>query len=250
MSIKSKERYVAYDSKDITMLYRGDFNNLNNEDKYLDLNNLSEIEYNGYKKVNLIPFSNFELKNDTLKSSLLLLRELFRYNTVERYLGRNNILKDDKILLYCYTGSTSKAFSYMLNKKGYNTYYTGLKNINKTNFLKLDIVEQKEVDRTIKTQRLTHFDPSMEYLFFLLGSEEVTNDEYHPLCEKINIFPIDTHLYQGFFSICDREPLNFSDKYNNKSLIICGSNLHCLLTKQYVYWLNKSEEISTIYKMD
>ncbi len=236
-------------SNDMLFLYEHqDFDNLNNFNRRINLNELDEKEYNSFTKINTMPMAVVGLKGTKLNISLLMLRESFRYNITETWLRFNGISKNNKILLYCNNGYTSKALSYYLNGLGYNSYYSGISHLENLNYLNSKINTTKKV--SIHNLKADELNKDQKYIFFLYGFEEFGNFDNSPICSyiksnNIDIKLIKTPFYQGIHTPCNLDVLDNIPSYSFK--ILCHSNLQCLFTQDSI--IKEKLPTDNIYKI-
>jgi len=218
-------------------------------DRFINLNKIDQLEYDSFKKVNLVRGQNIKLFDTTTAISLFKLKEIMMINKTEEYLQAHGIAKEDKVLAYCNFGWSSSLAAYFLNKLGYNVYYTKLNKLESKDYIEFDrfpltgtwipIIAPLEREKSDR-----HY---IVFMFHEVEDEfcdpEVYSQDIRNLLKKIVIWPEETSKKEQ----CHIPEVEFGRIFAEHSKIVCLNKLDCILTQHYIDYLSLTKQFPKIF---
>lgn len=141
--------------------------------------------------------------------------------------------KEDRVLFYCYGGSSAQILAFLAHKKGYDSYYTYLNNINNDEIIDSDLIQEVADKNAIIILPASLREKRNNIVLYFKGSPSQFEDleEKYGTLEIIYYINIKESMKEDFL----------------KSNIICKNELNCLLTQHFLY--SFAPEIKTIYRV-
>jgi len=217
-------------------------------DKFIDLSQINKSQYNEFKKIRLVD-KRFQLIDTALLTSIFQLKELMLDDKIENFLTSHGINKKDKLLLYCNAGATSIPSAYLLNKLGYDAYYTNLNQLKSKDYLEFNRFPLNGTDLPIIVP-LKEEGHDKKYIFFMF--HRIESEYYHPevyptntknKLKKIVVWPKET--YKEFQ--CKVPKAEFNEIFDEHSKIVCLNKIDCILTQHYLDYLNLTDKFKRVF---
>jgi len=218
-------------------------------DRFINLNEIDQLEYDSFKKVSLIKNQSVQLLDTTTAISLFKLREMIIMNKTEEYLQAHGVAKEDKVLAYCNFGWSSSLTTYFLNKLGYNIYYTKLNKLESKKYIEFDRFPLVGTWIPIITP-LEREKSDRHYIVFMFHEienqfcdPEIYPQEIRNLLKKIVVWPETTSENQK----CHIPEVEFDEIFVEHSKIVCINKLDCILTQHYIDYLGLTKQFPKIF---
>lgn len=217
-------------------------------DRFIDLDQINKSEYDEFKKISLFP-ENMLLTGTILWTDIFQLKELISTNKIGELLVDYNITKKDKLLLYCNVGWNSISSAYLLNKLGYNAYWTRLNQLKTKDYVEFYHfpLNGKELPIIVPLKK---DEEDKNYILFMFHKieDDFCNPENYPSeirnkLKKIVIWPGE----QMEDEICDIPKAEFNEIFDKYSKIVCLSKIDCILTQHYLVYLNLTNEFKRVF---
>lgn len=219
------------------------------KDRFINLDKIELDEYNSFKKMSLVGGQDIQLIDTNIFTSIFQLKENISAGIIDQYLKTLGINKTDKILAYCNTGWSSSLASYFLNQLGYNVYYAQLNKLEKKDYLKFERFPLTGLKVPVILP-LKPADNDNCYVFFMFHEVE---DEFCDISNysleiknklrKVVVWPEKTSEKEQ----CDVFKIEMEEIFKDNSKIVCLSKMDCILTQNYLGYLNLTDKFKSIF---
>jgi len=229
--------------------------------RFLDLEKINIKDLEKYKILGAFASWDVNLKNQLgdLPATEVL-------EDAQKSINKYNINKDkDKVLIYCYHGSFTSKFAYIYYLLGYDTYFYGIKDLQRN-----DLVDTKKVldaarKNSIVLDRLGKLEKNINYRLLIFGfalDYDYDRELYENKNTNLEVLILDSKSPTGGSSVDEFEMLHapnvvalpakemklrLEENYQ-KTKIICTSDLNCLLTQHFLYNMNLAQKFPVIYQ--
>jgi len=231
------------------------------EKRFLDLDKLNIKDLEKYRILGAFASWDVSLKNQLgdLPATEVL-------QDAQKSINKYKINKDkDKVLIYCYHGNFTSKFAYIYYLLGYDTYYYGIKDLQRNDLIDTKKILEVAKNNSIVLDKLGNIDKITNYKLLIFGFA-LDYDYDKPLYDNKNInlevLILNSKSPTGGSSVDEFDMLHapnvialpsqelkmhLEENYQ-KTKIICTSDLNCLLTQHFLYNMNLVQKFSVIYQ--
>lgn len=245
-NLRKLNRLLSLNESEFAMIYE----HINvPTDRFIDLNTISQLEYDTFKKVSLIKRQGIQLVNTAAEISLFQLKEIMPKNQTEEYLEARGITKKDKVLAYCNNGWSSSLAAYFLNQLGYDVYYTKLNQLESKDYVEFNhfSLTGTEIPIIVPFEKEKSDKYYICFMFHEVEDEfcdpEIYSGDIRDRLRKIVVWPEKTLKNQQ----CDIPQIEFEKIFDENSKIVCLNKLDCILTQHYLDYLNLTKQFKKVF---